>query len=297
MRPPAAIQAENALCAEGRLRANPLHQDTTPEPTPIIDHQPPSGLISTLTLIEMKDLQKSQYGTKAHLTQKPDKEHSPKRDQSPPGPHPHTPPQSWETSSQCWETAPESWGNETVYHTPFDREPMGRMLFTKERKHSRADLSDEKCLERANQPRRKKKKIAVAAPSIVPTSHDLFQSAFDEAVGVFLPGTNPIHAMQLLVDTAQNPKPTPDSFLLIYRDGKMIVPLDDLDPRSPSYGEAESAYRFKSRLTNVLRQMMYVSGETAEPSVETTSIIEDIVRQQVIELVSIPVDSGAIIVY
>lgn len=31
---------------------------------------------------------------------------------------------------------------------------------------------------------------------------------------------------------------------------------------------------------------MYVSGETGEPSVETTSIIEDIVRQQVIELVS-----------
>ncbi|KAK4080386.1 hypothetical protein Trihar35433_1491 [Trichoderma harzianum] len=31
--------------------------------------------------------------------------------------------------------------------------------------------------------------------------------------------------------------------------------------------------------------MMYVSGETAEPSVETTGIIEDIVRQQVIELV------------
>lgn len=30
---------------------------------------------------------------------------------------------------------------------------------------------------------------------------------------------------------------------------------------------------------------MYVSGETGEPSVETTSIIEDIVRQQVIELV------------
>lgn len=36
------------------------------------------------------------------------------------------------------------------------------------------------------------------------------------------------------------------------------------------------------------RQMMYVSGETAEPSVETTGIIEDIVRQQVIELVSLP---------
>lgn len=32
--------------------------------------------------------------------------------------------------------------------------------------------------------------------------------------------------------------------------------------------------------------MMFVSGETAEPSVETTTLIEEIVRQQVIEIVS-----------
>ncbi len=32
--------------------------------------------------------------------------------------------------------------------------------------------------------------------------------------------------------------------------------------------------------------MMYVSGETGEPSPETTGLIEDIVRQQVVELVS-----------
>lgn len=36
---------------------------------------------------------------------------------------------------------------------------------------------------------------------------------------------------------------------------------------------------------DTFRQMMYVSGEPGEASVETTSIIEDIVRQQVIELV------------
>ncbi|KAM3556941.1 hypothetical protein MY1884_004784 [Beauveria asiatica] len=41
---------------------------------------------------------------------------------------------------------------------------------------------------------------------------------------------------------------------------------------------------FKRILIDTIRQMMYVSGETGEPSVETTSIIEDIVRQQVIEL-------------
>ena len=33
-----------------------------------------------------------------------------------------------------------------------------------------------------------------------------------------------------------------------------------------------------------IQQMMYVSGETGEPSAETTSIIEEIVRQQVLEL-------------
>ncbi|KLU82688.1 spt3 [Magnaporthiopsis poae ATCC 64411] len=33
-----------------------------------------------------------------------------------------------------------------------------------------------------------------------------------------------------------------------------------------------------------IQQMMYVSGETGEPSVETTGIIEEIVRQQVIEI-------------
>ncbi|ODM18644.1 hypothetical protein SI65_05261 [Aspergillus cristatus] len=33
-----------------------------------------------------------------------------------------------------------------------------------------------------------------------------------------------------------------------------------------------------------IQQMMFVSGETAEPSVETTTLIEEIVRQQVIEI-------------
>jgi len=39
-------------------------------------------------------------------------------------------------------------------------------------------------------------------------------------------------------------------------------------------------------ITYRIPQMMYVSGETGEPSVETTGIIEDIVRQQVVEIVS-----------
>jgi transcription initiation protein SPT3 len=33
-------------------------------------------------------------------------------------------------------------------------------------------------------------------------------------------------------------------------------------------------------------KMMYVSGETAEPSPETTGMVEEIVRQQVIEMVN-----------
>ncbi|KHE84445.1 TFIID-18kDa-domain-containing protein [Neurospora crassa] len=47
---------------------------------------------------------------------------------------------------------------------------------------------------------------------------------------------------------------------------------------------AETKDQFIARFTNNVRQMMYVSGETGEPSVETTSIIEDIVRQQVIHM-------------
>lgn len=43
---------------------------------------------------------------------------------------------------------------------------------------------------------------------------------------------------------------------------------------------------FRKRLTiGICRQMMFVSGETAEPSTETTTLIEEIVRQQVIEMV------------
>lgn len=54
------------------------------------------------------------------------------------------------------------------------------------------------------------------------------------------------------------------------------------------HGDHETEKMFKSALTNQLRQMMFVSGETAEPSVETTTLIEEITRQQVIEIVSAP---------
>ncbi|KAL2137404.1 hypothetical protein VTI74DRAFT_25 [Chaetomium olivicolor] len=44
--------------------------------------------------------------------------------------------------------------------------------------------------------------------------------------------------------------------------------------------DKDKQYKYRQEI----QQMMYVSGETAEPSVETTGIIEDIVRQQVIEI-------------
>jgi hypothetical protein len=49
--------------------------------------------------------------------------------------------------------------------------------------------------------------------------------------------------------------------------------------------EEETMVVFRLRLTDTLKQMMYVSGETAEPSHETTGMVEEIVRQQVIEMV------------
>jgi hypothetical protein len=49
--------------------------------------------------------------------------------------------------------------------------------------------------------------------------------------------------------------------------------------------ENESMDVFNIKLMGWLKQMMYVSGETAEPSHETTGMVEEIVRQQVIEMV------------
>jgi len=71
------------------------------------------------------------------------------------------------------------------------------------------------------------------------------------------------------------------------RPSKMVPQLDDLllTPPMRTWIRGESWNIFIPRLLTQFEQMMYVSGETAEPSVETTSMIEDIVRQQVIELV------------
>lgn len=49
--------------------------------------------------------------------------------------------------------------------------------------------------------------------------------------------------------------------------------------------EPETVEEFKEELTYWLHQMMYVSGETAEASPETTGMIEEIVQAQVHEMV------------
>jgi hypothetical protein len=54
----------------------------------------------------------------------------------------------------------------------------------------------------------------------------------------------------------------------------------------PPNDELESKEEFKQRLIYILGQMMFVSGETAEPGPETTWMIEEIVREQVVEMVS-----------
>ncbi|RDH38483.1 SAGA-like transcriptional regulatory complex subunit Spt3 [Aspergillus welwitschiae] len=50
--------------------------------------------------------------------------------------------------------------------------------------------------------------------------------------------------------------------------------------------DTETKEIFKEMLIDFARKMMFVSGETAEPSVETTTLIEDIVRQQVVEILA-----------
>ena len=49
--------------------------------------------------------------------------------------------------------------------------------------------------------------------------------------------------------------------------------------------DREPMHDWRIRLTNALHQMMFVSGETAEASAETTAMIEEIVHTQVIEMV------------
>ncbi|KAK1465937.1 spt3 [Colletotrichum melonis] len=118
-------------------------------------------------------------------------------------------------------------------------------------------------------PRRSRAKAAVAA-RVQRQSMELFQSAFDQVRGIVVnSGFKSILDLPYGEEKKQRvtrPAPNKPAFVLPQR----------LNNQGP--------YGWSDRLTNVARKMMYVSGETAEPSIETTSMIEDIVRQQVIEL-------------
>lgn len=64
------------------------------------------------------------------------------------------------------------------------------------------------------------------------------------------------------------------------------VPMTE-DQEDTETVDYETELMFKWTLTDLIRQMMFVSGETAEPSIESTTLIEDITRQQVIEIVTL----------
>jgi hypothetical protein len=56
----------------------------------------------------------------------------------------------------------------------------------------------------------------------------------------------------------------------------------------PSFMEdaAHDVFEIASSITDmIISQMMFVSGETVEPSPETTTLVEQIVQQQVMEMV------------
>jgi Transcription initiation factor IID, 18kD subunit len=73
--------------------------------------------------------------------------------------------------------------------------------------------------------------------------------------------------------------------------GEQRIPIAKHSELRDSHDESHE--EFRERLMNWFEQMMFVSGETAEPSAETTGMIEELVKQQVIEMVSQQIHSGA----
>lgn len=72
------------------------------------------------------------------------------------------------------------------------------------------------------------------------------------------------------------------TIIMADKDGKQYKYRQEIQQVSTTH------FHRSATTTNFPLQMMYVSGETGEPSVETTGIIEEIVRQQVIEIVLLP---------
>ena len=59
--------------------------------------------------------------------------------------------------------------------------------------------------------------------------------------------------------------------------------------------DEENSDMFGTRLTRCFVQMMFISGETAEPSAETTWVIEEVVREQVVEMVGCRPDQSILL--
>ncbi|KAK5657669.1 hypothetical protein OQA88_2741 [Cercophora sp. LCS_1] len=120
--------------------------------------------------------------------------------------------------------------------------------------------------------------------NLYPDAAEMFQSAFDETVGVprfktTRPRPGSFGFFERLPST--HGLPGCSSRLEVNYGSEFPILASQVDsPRNPF----KTDKRFRDWLTNRILKMMYVSGETGEPSVETTGIIEDIVRQQVVEI-------------
>ena len=127
--------------------------------------------------------------------------------------------------------------------------------------------------------------------ALQPDAAAMFQEAFDEAVGVNVDRER--ENIQCLLKPKLGVHGVPLGHLrwaFKLAHGVAIPPIG-----TPVASDGGGKYNHwiephpRDAVANYLDyQMMYVSGETGEPSVETTGIIEDIVRQQVIEIVSAP---------
>ena len=67
-----------------------------------------------------------------------------------------------------------------------------------------------------------------------------------------------------------------------------FVPLLGTFHQEPPEEEIAEGYK-RIVLIPELQQMMFVAGDTGEPSGETTTLIEQIVHEQVIEMVSLSI--------
>jgi len=123
--------------------------------------------------------------------------------------------------------------------------------------------------------------------ALQPDAAAMFQEAFDEAVGVNV--SKELENIRRLLEPKLGVRGIPVDYLpwaFKLAHGIAIPSIGTQVDSGRKYESDRNEPLPRQVIANYLDQMMYVSGETGEPSVETTGIIEDIVRQQVIEIVS-----------